>query len=76
MTTKDWRKVLKQLKVKPAKMKKYIKHNAPKERSTGSNLYHCERCGRTGGHIKKYGIHLCRHCFREIATNIGFKKFS
>ena len=76
MTTKDWRKMLKQLKRKPAKMKKYLKHNAPKERSTGVNLQHCSRCNRTGGHISRYGLHLCRTCFRDIATDIGFKKYS
>ena len=32
--------------------------------------------GRFGGHISKYGIGLCRHCFREIAEEIGFKKYS
>ena len=36
----------------------------------------CKNCGRTGGHISKYGIHLCRQCFREYATEIGFKKYS
>ncbi|OIO62227.1 30S ribosomal protein S14 [Candidatus Woesearchaeota archaeon CG1_02_33_12] len=36
----------------------------------------CERCGRAGGHIGKYGLNLCRQCFREISTKIGFKKYS
>ncbi|MBI4449124.1 30S ribosomal protein S14 [Candidatus Woesearchaeota archaeon] len=57
-------------------MQKYIKHNAPKERSTGVNLFHCRRCYRLGGHINKYDLHLCRHCFREIALKLGFKKYS
>ena len=26
-------------------------------------------------HIKSYGLNLCRHCFREIAVEIGFKKY-
>ena len=76
MTTSDWKKVFKQLKAKPVKMKKYIKHNAPKKRATGQTLKRCSRCGRYGAHISKYGIGLCRHCFREIATKIGFKKYS
>jgi len=76
MTTSDFKKVFKQLKVKPAKLKKYTKHNAPKERSTGFNKKHCRRCGRTRAHISKYGLDLCRQCFREIATKIGFKKYS
>ncbi len=69
-------KVFKQLKIKPAKLKKYIKHNAPKKRSCGRSLRTCERCGRVRGHIRKYGLNFCRQCFREIATKIGFKQYS
>lgn len=76
MTTKDWKKAFKQLKAKPTKMKKYIKHNAPRTRATGQGLERCGRCGRFGAHISKYGLGLCRCCFRDIATKIGFKKYS
>ena len=76
MTTSDFRKAFKQLKVKPVALRKFLKHNSPKKRSTGISLHKCRRCGRTGGHIGKYDLHLCRHCFREIARNIGFRKFS
>ena len=76
MTTSDYRKAFRQLKAKPNIMAKYIKHNAPKARSTGINLKHCRRCYRLGGHISKYGLHVCRHCFREIALKLGFKKYS
>jgi small subunit ribosomal protein S14 len=76
MTYSDYKKAFKQLKAKPTKMKKYVKHNAPKERSTGTSLRKCERCGRLRGHIRKYGLNLCRQCFREIATDLGFKKYS
>jgi small subunit ribosomal protein S14 len=76
MTASDWNKVLKQLKNKPAVMKKFLKHNKPKKRTTGTALRKCERCGRFGGHLKQYGLNLCRHCFREIAVEIGFKKYS
>lgn len=76
MTTSDYRKVFKQLKAKPVKLKKYLKHNSPKKRSCGESLKKCRRCGRTGGHIGKYGLDLCRQCFREVATKIGFKKYS
>ncbi|MGM5488228.1 MAG: 30S ribosomal protein S14 [Nanobdellota archaeon] len=64
------------MKARPNALAKYKKHNAPKERSTGINLHHCRRCGRTRAHISKYGLNLCRQCFREIATKIGFKKYS
>ena len=75
MTTSNYRKVFKQLKAKPVILKKFLKHNATKERSCGISLKKCSRCGRTRGHIKKYGLDLCRQCFREIATKIGFKKY-
>ncbi|MBS3106343.1 30S ribosomal protein S14 [Candidatus Woesearchaeota archaeon] len=76
MTTSNYKKVFRQLRHKPVKLKKYLKHNAPDERSCGLSLKPCRRCGRYGAHIDKYGIDVCRQCFREIATKIGFKKYS
>ncbi|RMF05965.1 30S ribosomal protein S14 [Candidatus Woesearchaeota archaeon] len=57
-------------------MKKYLKHNSPKERKTGVTLRRCERCGRVRAHIRKYGLNMCRQCFRETALELGFKKYS
>ena len=34
------------------------------------------RCGRRRGLIRRHGLPLCRQCFRDVATNIGFKKYS
>jgi len=76
MTASDWRKVLKQLKEKPVVMDKFIRHNKPKTRTTGIALNKCERCGRFGAHIGSFGLNLCRQCFREIAVDIGFRKYS
>jgi Ribosomal protein S14 len=76
MTASDWKKILKQLDSKPIIKQKYIKHNEPKKRKTGIAVKKCERCGRFGAHIKSYGLNLCRHCFREIAVEIGFQKYS
>lgn len=76
MTYSDYKKVFKQLKSKPVKMHKYIKHNAPKPRKYGRSTKKCRRCGRPSGYISKYGLDLCRTCFREIAINLGFKKYS
>ncbi len=76
MTTSDHKKVFKQLDLKPNKKKKYERLNAPKERSCGINLKHCRICGRTRAHISKYGLGLCRQCFRDYATELGFKKYS
>lgn len=36
----------------------------------------CHRCGRKRGLVRRYGMRLCRQCFREIAPDIGFKKYS
>ncbi len=76
MTASSWDKALKQLSNKPGKLKKYMKHSAPKERSCGVSKYKCAICGRPGAHINKYGIHLCRQCFREVAKEIGFETYS
>ncbi|HLC85027.1 MAG TPA: 30S ribosomal protein S14 [Candidatus Nanoarchaeia archaeon] len=75
MTVSDYRKAFKQLKAKPFKLKKFVRHNAPKKRTTGIALFKCRRCLRTGGHIGSYGLHLCRQCFRDIAVSLGFKKY-
>ena len=51
MTASDWKKIANvQLIIKPAKMKKFLKHNKPKERKYGIGLKKCERCGRFGAH--------------------------
>ena len=76
MTASDWRKILKQLKNKPEVMQKFLKHCKPKDRKFGIASKKCERCGRFGAHINQYGLHLCRHCFREIAVELGFAKYS
>lgn len=76
MTASDWRKTLNQLKGKQEIAEKFLKHNKPKDRKIGIAVKKCGRCGRFGAHIKSYGLNLCRHCFREIAEEIGFKKYS
>ena len=76
MGASDWKNVFKQLRNKPEKMQKYIKHNKPRERKFGVAAKKCVRCGRFGAHISSYGLHLCRQCFRQIAKQIGFKKYS
>ncbi len=75
MSYGDYRKMLKQLDTKPEKKSKYLKHNAPKERSCGINRKKCRRCGRIRGHVDKYGLNLCRQCFRDTAQSLGFKKY-
>jgi len=36
----------------------------------------CRRCGRKRGMVRRHGLRLCRQCFRDIAPEIGFKKYS
>ncbi len=76
MTASDLKKQFKQLDAKPVIKAKVLKHNKPKERKIGIAARKCERCGRFGAHIQSYGLNLCRHCFREIAVEIGFQKYS
>ena len=76
MTASDWRKITRQLKAKPVILRKFLKHNKPKNRTFGIAAKKCEVCGRYGSHIKSYNLNLCRHCFRELATELGFKKYN
>jgi len=36
----------------------------------------CRRCGQKRSLVRRYGLRLCRHCFRESARDLGFKKYS
>jgi|TARA_Y100000310_G_scaffold159627_1_gene159235 ribosomal protein S14 len=75
MTYSSYKKVFKQLKNKPEKLKKFIKHNAPKKRKHGKSLERCKLCANNRGLITSYKIMLCRRCFRLNAQKIGFKKY-
>lgn len=69
--------IMQQIEDKEAIVKKFKKHNLPKERDFGKSKIKCRRCGRVGrGIIRKYGLYYCRQCFREIAEDINFKKLS
>lgn len=46
------------------------------ENKFGRGANQCRRCGRKQGLVRKYGIYLCRQCFREIARDMGFNKYS
>jgi small subunit ribosomal protein S14 len=35
----------------------------------------CARCDRKRGIVRRYGLHLCRQCFREVAPDLGFSKY-
>ncbi len=35
----------------------------------------CTVCGSHKGVIRKYGMKMCRRCFKERALNMGFRKY-
>ncbi|MCQ2821480.1 MAG: 30S ribosomal protein S14 [archaeon] len=43
-------------------------------RTYGKDAHACRVCRNTHGLIRKYGLSLCRRCFRERAQLIGFKQ--
>jgi ribosomal protein S14 len=47
-----------------------------KPRRFGKGARWCIRCGQMGAVIQKYGLMLCRQCFREVAKEMGFKKYN
>lgn len=75
MTTSNWQKMFTQLNAKPVTKAKYIKHNAKKARSCGRSNHACVSCGSFRAFNGKYGLNLCRKCFRDYAHTLGFKKF-
>ncbi len=34
----------------------------------------CDRCKSRGAVMQRYNLYLCRRCFREMASKIGFEK--
>ncbi len=53
-----------------------VKQKPKKERKFGKGARPCRRCGSYGPIIRKYGLCLCRQCFREVAPKLGFKKYN
>ncbi|MCH8022528.1 MAG: 30S ribosomal protein S14 [Thaumarchaeota archaeon] len=52
-----------------------MKERHGKLRKYGKGSRICTRCGGMGSVIQQYRLMICRHCFREVATKIGFRKF-
>jgi small subunit ribosomal protein S14 len=75
MTASDWKGIMKQLESKPAIKARFLRFCKPKDRKHGIAVKKCSRCGRFGAHISKYGLDLCRQCFRDTAEKMGFKKY-
>ncbi|KAH8891331.1 ribosomal protein S14 [Thozetella sp. PMI_491] len=43
-------------------------------RSYGKGARSCRVCTHKAGLIRKYGLNICRQCFREKSADIGFVK--
>ena len=41
-----------------------------------THLSHSRVCTHKAGLIRKYGLNICRQCFREKSSDIGFVKVS
>jgi small subunit ribosomal protein S14 len=48
--------------------------NRKQSKPFGRGANECKMCGRKQGLVSRYNIMLCRQCFREWASKIGFKK--
>ncbi|AAK39656.1 40S ribosomal protein S29A (nucleomorph) [Guillardia theta] len=44
-------------------------------RTYGKGSRGCRICGNRSGLIRKYGLSICRQCFREKSQNLGFDKY-
>ncbi len=47
----------------------------PEDRFKGKGIRKCKLCGSVRGLIRYHYIYMCRRCFREVAPDLGFKKY-
>eukprot|EP00353_Schmidingerella_taraikaensis_P002607 CAMPEP_0185577572 /NCGR_PEP_ID=MMETSP0434-20130131/10435_1 /TAXON_ID=626734 ORGANISM="Favella taraikaensis, Strain Fe Narragansett Bay" /NCGR_SAMPLE_ID=MMETSP0434 /ASSEMBLY_ACC=CAM_ASM_000379 /LENGTH=54 /DNA_ID=CAMNT_0028195177 /DNA_START=26 /DNA_END=190 /DNA_ORIENTATION=- len=52
----------------------HLMYTHPKTYGPGSRK--CRVCSNRRGLIRKYGLMICRRCFREKAVEIGFVKYN
>lgn len=45
------------------------------KRKFGKGSKPCINCGTANAVIRKYGLNVCRQCFRELARELGFKQY-
>lgn len=45
------------------------------KKAVGKGSRRCKRCGTHRAVLRSYSLMICRRCFREIAKDIGFRKF-
>jgi small subunit ribosomal protein S14 len=46
-----------------------------KVKKFGKGSRWCRRCGSYNAMVRSYDLNLCRQCFREVAVQLGFKKY-
>ena len=47
----------------------------PEHKYQGKGMRKCRFCRSARALIRSYGIRVCRRCFREVAEEIGFRKY-
>ncbi|RLE84715.1 MAG: 30S ribosomal protein S14 [Thermoprotei archaeon] len=47
----------------------------PVKRKIGKGALRCRICGTHEAVIRIYNLNICRRCFREVAEELGFKKY-
>ena len=52
------------------------KNKSKSKKKMGKGGRTCRRCGTHQAIIRRYGLNMCRRCFRETAEKLGFKKYS
>ena len=75
MTAKNWKKAFKQIEHKKAERTRQLKFNKPKDRICGRGTRRCELCDRRKSLIRRFSLNICRQCFRDVAHDIGFRKY-
>ena len=44
-------------------------------RFKGRGTRKCRFCGNARGIVRRYGLNICRRCFREVGEEVGFRKY-
>jgi small subunit ribosomal protein S14 len=70
-----YERIAKNLKDNPAKYNRFVKFNKHKMQPHDIRSRRCVRCNRGEAHIGIHGLNYCRECFREVAKDVGFRKY-
>lgn len=57
------------------KNKKTAHESRIASRFRGKGTRKCRFCGNARGIIRKYGLNVCRRCFREKGEQLGFRTY-